>query len=377
MNNYIKLFNIYGEVNKPDTEMNTESEINIITESFTETKLESNEERPDNLLIIGKAGIGKSTYITNNYNHTEYLMLSYTGIAASQINGHTLSSIFKLGRFNENDVFACMNKMRYFNKPIIERLQLIKGIIIDEFYTTPGLVMEKVDIICQKIRSCSEAFGGLQIILVGDDRQTECVDDKSFVDADLYTQLNCKQIMLPEHDRMRLTKNYMAFCNMFRNPKFNGDKMIRMLKDTRFASSEVPGYIVYYTNGEINKRNKREMDKFEGELIHNDYKKNCPIYITNSSGVLCNGMLGKLIDKKKRLLHIEVDGNIHIVRPSQIDFVPGFALSIHKSQAKTFPGINIYIRKYDLIHDRSKYIRLLYVALTRVRNFDKCHIKIY
>ena len=58
-------------------------------------------------------------------------------------------------------------------------------------------------------------------------------------------------------------------------------------------------------------------------------------------------------------------------------FVPGFAITIHKCQSKTWDGINIYIRKSDVLKERSKYIRLIYVALTRVRNFDNCYICIY
>lgn len=370
MNNYIKLMNMYG-----DSTDNIEMELKKI-DDFIDKKTDNLEVKSSNYLIIGKAGIGKSTYISKNYSPHDYLMVSYTGIAAAQINGSTISSAFKLGRFNENTVSKCISKMKAFSDQKILNLQIIKGIVIDEFYTVPAAVMEKVDLICQQIRQSTELFGGLQLILVGDDRQTECVEH-AFVNTELFTNLNCEKIVLQEHEHMRLTQEYMKFCDMFRNPKFNRDKMIRMLKSKRFSQKEVPGYIVYYTNDEINKRNIREMSKFDSEVIHKEYKKGCPIYITSTCGDICNGMIGKLIDKKNNRLFIEIDDKIHNVTQSQIDFKPGFALSIHKSQAKTFPGINIYIRLKDLMRDRAKYIRLLYVALTRVRNFDKCYIKIY
>ena len=51
-------------------------------------------------------------------------------------------------------------------------------------------------------------FGGLQLILVGDIRQTESIDD-AFVNSVLYKNLNIAEIILPEHDHMRLTSEYM------------------------------------------------------------------------------------------------------------------------------------------------------------------------
>lgn len=329
----------------------------------------------DNLRIIGKAGIGKSTYITKNYLYCDYLLLAFTGIAASQINGSTISSTFCLGRFNETEIEQAVKKMKRFKKRV-EHLRLAKGMVIDEFYTVPSAIMSKVDIICQILRESKLPFGGLQLILVGDDRQTECVEH-AFVDTELYENLGCKEIMLEEHQNMRLTYEYMNFCNTFRNPKLNRNKMLKLLKNTKFAQSEVKGYSVYYTNDEVNKKNNTEMSIASGTNIFKNYKKNCPIYITSSQIGICNGVMGKLVDNKDGFLHIEIDGNIQQIKAYQITFVPGFALSIHKSQSKTWEGVNIYIKKEDLMRDRSKYIRLLYVAMSRVRHFDKCYIEIY
>ena len=355
-NNYIKFMSIYGD--------------NV------DNILLPEENKIQNTRIIGKAGIGKSTYISKNYSYSEYLLLAYTGLAASQINGYTISSVFKLGRFNENTVKKSVNSMKWTTKSRVEHIQLVKGLVIDEFYTVPFAIMEKVNLICQILRQNTEMFGGLELILVGDDRQTECIDE-SFVGSDMYKNLEFKEIILEEHDNMRLTYKYMNFCNYFRNPKLNGDKMIRLLNNDKFSQTEVKGYSVYYTNEEVNAKNDTEMKNFDGEIIYKNFKKGCPIYITSNWETLCNGMIGELVDKQGNHLHIKIEDKIYEVLPSQINFVPCFAISIHKSQAKTFPGINIHIKKNDLKHNRKKYIRLLYVALTRVRHFDKCYINIY
>jgi ATP-dependent exoDNAse (exonuclease V) alpha subunit len=86
------------------------------------------------------------------------------------------------------------------------------------------------------------------------------------------------------------------------------------------------------------------------------------------------GFIRDYIDKK---LVLDVNGVTHEVPPRQIKFVPGFAMTIHKCQSKTFPGVNIFLSKKSIMKERSKLIRLLYVALTRVRHFNRCYISLY
>ena len=335
----------------------------------------------EHLRIIGKAGIGKSTYINNTFNPFEYLRTAYTRISASQINGNTLSSIFKLGRTNENTVNKAVSNMRRFNKLMVENIQKIKGLVIDEFYIAPADIIDKVDLICQEIRECKESFGGLQLILVGDDRQSEAIDD-SFVDSDLYKSLEFKEIILQKHDKMRLTYEYMDFCDKFRNPNLNRRKMVDLLNNKKFTKEEIKSnaYSVYYRNADCNKKNKDSIKNFEGDVIYTksgvEYKKGMPIYITGSSdGVLCNGQMGILMDKKGRQLIIEVDNIKYELFPSKIEFKPGFAITIHLCQSKTWSNVNIFIRKSDLLENRKLFIRLIYVALTRVNNFENAYIE--
>lgn len=377
---YIDLLEIYGEEGElNDSQIVLPKTRKVPEDAYLEDLLV--EEKKENLRIIGYAGTGKSTYINKTYSYHDYILTSYTCISSAQIKGNTLSSIFKLGRTNDNPVNICIKRMKFHTPHRVKQIRIAKGLVVDEFYTVPASIMTKVDLICQDIRECKEAFGGLHLILVGDDRQTECVD-KAFVDSDLYNGLYFKEIVLPEHAQMRLTPEYMKFCNLFRNPKLNKNKMIRLLGDTRFAKEEVKdAYTVYYTNAEVNKRNAEGMENFDGEIIHKSkthrYKKNCPIYITSSWGALCNGMMGFLRDKVGKNLFIEVDGQIYKVKPSELDFVPGFSTTIHKCQSKTWPGVNIYLSKKSIINERTKLIRLVYVALTRVRHFDKCYISLY
>jgi hypothetical protein len=376
---YITLFNMYGDTVNPNIDpiilQPFDKKINKDSDDLHTEKLE-------NLRIIGFAGVGKSTYIKRNYNSHDYMLTAYTRIASSQINGSTLSSIFKLGRFNECSVTSSVNKLRFLKSPYLN-IQKINGIVIDEFYITPSAIIDKIDLICQIIRNCKEPFGGLHVVLVGDDRQSESIDD-SFVDSDLYKNMKFKEIILPEHENMRLTHVYMQFCNQFRNPNLNRRKLIDLLKDKRFSKGEIKdnSFNVYYRNIDCNKKNLIGMSTMESDVVYIrdgvGYKKGCPIYITGSSddSILCNGMMGVLNNKLNKKLNIVVDDVSYEVSPSKISFKPGFAITIHLCQSKTWNGVNIYLRKSDILENRKLFIRLIYVALTRVRNFENCYLNV-
>jgi hypothetical protein len=331
----------------------------------------------EHLRIIGKAGIGKSTYIKTNFKEN-YILTSFTCISASQINGQTLSSYFKLGATNDNSIGKSIGIIRN-NKTILAKIREAEGLVVDEFYTVSADIMDKVDVICQRIRNNQQYFGGLKLILVGDDRQTEAIENP-FIESTLYNSLNITEIMLPEHDKMRLSVEYMKFCDLFRNPKLNKNKIFRLLQNEMFAKQEFPLYdntfTVYYTNEEVRTRNNQEMEKLATPVIYNNFKAGCPIYITKNleKSALCNGMIGSLMayDALTKEYTIVVDSIVH--KAKNIKFDMGFAMTVHKCQSKTFDNINIYIKKKDIIKDRSKYIRLLYVALTRVHNFNNCYI---
>lgn len=361
---FLRLFNEHSEINK--------------NELFSFYNQNNNVKH---MCVIGKAGIGKSTYIQNNYSNKEYILTAYTGIAALQINGQTLSSFFKLGKNNDVEPHVSIKTMSKYNK---KQLKNSIGMVIDEYYTVPLDIATSVDIICKKVRKNQQSFGGLKIILVGDDRQTKSIREP-FADSELYNSLIYERVDLPEHAKMRLTKDYMKFCDQFRNPALNKKKIIRLLNDKRFSTKRVVGRTVYYTNKSVENHNIRSMNKFKGDIIYEDsrgvsYKKNCPIYIKYGPNELCNGMLGHLIANDDGVLTLKIKLNKvkkYKVQSSVLDMVPAFAMTIHKAQCKTFKGINIFLSKKSIFNERGKLIRLLYTSLTRVSDFSKCYIYLY
>jgi hypothetical protein len=367
-------------------------------------------------LVVGKAGIGKSHYITSNYSRSQHLRLAFNGIAAHNIGGQTISSMFKLGKCCDRTVEASIQSIP---RAVRARLQNVDTMVIDEYYTLPSIAMKKVSEILKFIRRDYRPFGGIAMVFVGDDRQTSAVG-AAFVDSTLFKSLKIHRLPdLMEHDNMRLTKSYMTYCDKFRNPRVT--HIINKLKDSRFSKTPIPNangvHTVYYTNKDVYKNNLISMANFKGKVIYVQrerqpceysitdprpdnfvqtyksknkvsgyiegkicmkYKKDAPIYITNNGNGLFNGMIGTInaYDAKKKTITVTVDGTI-IQRPEHLlEFDPAFSLTIHKAQCSTFEGINIYIDKKDITNNKQLYIRLIYTALTRVRDFDKCYVEV-
>jgi hypothetical protein len=338
--------------------------------------------RPQQFLrIIGKAGVGKSTHILENYGGDpgNYLITAYTGIAAARLGVKTISSRFRMGYESSHPVDLAI-KIIYRAKEHFT-IREMWGLVVDEFYTVPADVMIKLDKILQEIRRDDRPFGGLDLILVGDDRQTSCVDASAFVDTDLYKGLVFTETLLPHHDKMRLKPQYMAFCDKFRSPKLSTDKIFRLLEDPRFSKVEVPGKYVYHENRDVDARNLAEMEKFDGEVLgvfgRIPYKAHCPILILNNTKYCANGMIGELLSVTKgKKLEILFDTGIVEAPIAELKFAPAFSITIHRSQCNTFTGINIFLSRARIEKKRSESIRLIYTALTRVSRFGKCFVSV-
>jgi ATP-dependent exoDNAse (exonuclease V) alpha subunit len=349
-------------------------------ETFSDSDSDSDNEESNIVVhdrVIGKAGVGKSTHIMTNFKDDEYLLTAFTGIAASRIESKTLSSIFALGPDSSRAIKLSASIMYRTKTHVMLREK--KYLVIDEFYTLPADSMENVNELLQTVRNSSEPFGGMKLILVGDDRQTAAVGD-AFVHSKLYKSLKFQETMLPHHPKMRLKPKYMTFCDKFRNPKIKLEKIFQLLDDPRFAKKEVPGYTVYHENKHVDSRNIEEMEKLDTPVIGTfrgiEYKQNTPICITNNGADVYNGMLGKLLsfDTKSKCVEIEFDTYVLECPLKDVKFVPAFAMTINKCQCNTFRGVNLYLSRKKIRAYKEDNIRLIYTAMTRVARFPRCYI---
>ncbi|MFZ2587188.1 MAG: DEAD/DEAH box helicase [Alphaproteobacteria bacterium] len=121
----------------------------------------------ENLLILGSAGTGKSTFLKwlrKNLNDTKrkYAVLAPTGMAALNVGGQTIHSFFSFKP--QLLVGQPVPKARY--PKVIENLELI---IIDEISMVRADVFDAMDKFLRKHGKFSKKpFGGVQLVLMGD-----------------------------------------------------------------------------------------------------------------------------------------------------------------------------------------------------------------
>jgi len=124
-----------------------------------------------NMFLTGEPGAGK-TYALNQY--IEWLedcgisvaVTASTGIAATHIGGMTIHAWSGIGARDElsaYDLEAIAGKEK-----VIKRVKNAKVLVIDEISMLDGRVLDMIDRVCQAVRQREEAFGGLQVVLVGD-----------------------------------------------------------------------------------------------------------------------------------------------------------------------------------------------------------------
>ncbi len=124
-----------------------------------------------NVFLTGEPGSGK-TYVINQYiawleaAGLHVAVTASTGIAATHIGGMTIHSWSGVGArdtFTQYDLDQIMTREK-----TIRRIKRAHVLVIDEISMLDGKMLDMVDIICRTARQKADAFGGLQVIFVGD-----------------------------------------------------------------------------------------------------------------------------------------------------------------------------------------------------------------
>ncbi len=124
-----------------------------------------------NVFLTGEPGSGK-THTINEYvaylkaKHVAVAVTASTGIAATHIGGMTIHSWSGIGitkNISDYDADRISNTER-----IAKRMKKARVLIIDEISMLDGNTLASIDKVCRAVFGKAEAFGGLQIIFVGD-----------------------------------------------------------------------------------------------------------------------------------------------------------------------------------------------------------------
>ncbi len=124
-----------------------------------------------NVFLTGEPGAGKS-HTVNSYTRwlrergVEPAITASTGIAATHIGGMTIHSWAGIGikrSLSQYDLDRIAS-----TEHVVKRIRKTKILIIDEVSMLSPDTLSMVDAVCREILQSTKAFGGLQIIFVGD-----------------------------------------------------------------------------------------------------------------------------------------------------------------------------------------------------------------
>ncbi|WP_264520002.1 helix-turn-helix domain-containing protein [Flavobacterium sp. N1994] len=136
------------------------------------------------IFLTGKAGTGKTTLLKEiiKSTHKNCVVVAPTGIAALNAGGVTIHSLFQLPfggfipdnsspQFSDNSKFETKAtlrrhfKMSTLKKAVIQNMELL---IIDEVSMLRSDLMDAIDFMLQSVRKGNQAFGGVQVLFIGD-----------------------------------------------------------------------------------------------------------------------------------------------------------------------------------------------------------------
>lgn len=125
------------------------------------------EDTKQNIFLTGKAGTGKSTLLryfrtTTKKNHA---VVAPTGIAAINVQGQTVHSFFSFR------IGITVGSVRYVNQDKLKVLRNLDTLIIDEISMVRADLLDCMDKSLRLNRRNNLPFGGVQIIAIGDPYQ--------------------------------------------------------------------------------------------------------------------------------------------------------------------------------------------------------------
>src|SRR3989344_2502853 len=227
------------------------------------------------VFLTGEPGSGK-THTVNLY--VAYLraggvapaITASTGIAATHLGGLTIHSWSGIGVRPYLSAYDLDQLAQ--NRNVVRRVAGASVLIIDEVSMLSARTLSMIDAVCREIRRSEEAFGGLQIILVGDFFQLPPVN-RTGNDADreqfaffspAWQTLNPIVCYLSEQHR-QADPEFLGLLAAIRGHSFTESH--RRILRTRYASKPPAGLTQLYPhNVDVDQINHQELAKLPGEV---------------------------------------------------------------------------------------------------------------
>lgn len=381
------------------------------------------------VFVTGKAGTGKSTLLQYFRENTQkrVIVLAPTGVAAINVLGETIHSFFG---FKPDITLDKIRKIK-FRKGRKNIYKEIDAIVIDEISMVRADLLDCVDKFLRLNRLESQLpFGGLQMIFIGDLYQLPPVvagpekhifkghyKSEYFFDAKVFGQMAIEYLELEKVYRQKDEK-FINLLNAIRN-NTAGEAELEEL-NARFDPDFKPksDFCINLTTTnqmarEINESHLLRLPGkerlFVGEMSGDFDPKHLPteieLKLKNGAQIMLlnndsmrrwvNGTLGKIRKIREDEIEVELrNGRVEAVQPFewqmfhfQLDQNSGrletevigsfiqfplklaWAITIHKSQGKTFENVVLDLGRGTFAHGQ------LYVALSRCTSLNGMILK--
>ena len=123
------------------------------------------------IFLTGKAGTGKTTFLRNLAlnTHKRMVIVAPTGVAAINAGGVTIHSFFQLP-FGPI-VPDSQQPVSKLNKTKLKIMRSLDLLVIDEISMVRADLLDAIDAVLRKARRNKKAFGGVQLLMIGDIQQ--------------------------------------------------------------------------------------------------------------------------------------------------------------------------------------------------------------
>lgn len=238
-----------------------------------------------NLFLTGKAGTGKSTlirYFMAN-THRNVVVVAPTGIAALNVDGHTIHRLFG---FRPTTTLSDISGGDYRPGRFTKTLGKLQTLIIDEASMVRADVFDMIAGALQRFGpEPGLAFGGVQVVLVGDLYQLPPVvtereqhyfsttyDTPYFFSANAFSREVFPSVSLTTVFRQLGDDRMTAILNEIREGVLLGHAQQQL--DSRVDADFVPPDGEFWltlapTNGLVTARNRQQLERLPGdEMVH-------------------------------------------------------------------------------------------------------------
>lgn len=377
-----------------------------------------------NLLIMGQAGTGKSTFVNylKSASKKRIICACPTAVSALNIGGQTIHSLFQI----QPRDFIMMELLKLKAKPR-NILNAADVLIIDEISMVAPDLLDAMDYLARAARHNNAPFGGLQVVAIGDLFQLPPVITASavaqysaeymhpnayFFDSHAYKRADFRmfnfECVYRQNDGalldnlMRLRNNDMSALEFFNNCKIADDGA----RATAVIITPFRAVAERINADRLNQIGVPEIT-YNGELTGTFPERDvpAPLKLTLKVGALVvfvkngdkwhNGSMGVVQAMSAREILVRLlnrTGDTVVVKPEkwqkieysrdendrlvenevgaykQFPLNLGYAMTIHKAQGKTLDSVVVDISRGAFAHGQT------YVALSRTRTAADMHV---